>query len=433
MKNIGEYCFNLAEELWPICRSITGQGIRDSLEILKRELPSLIIKEVKTGEKCFDWLVPNEWNIREGYIKDPAGTVILDFKKNNLHVVGYSTPVDRVISLEELQQHLHSIVQLPDAVPYVTSYYKEYWGFCISQNQRESLKEGKYQVYIDSTLSSGVLNYAEILIPGESSKEIFLSTYICHPSMANNELSGPVVVTALVKYLQSRSNKYSYRIIYIPETIGSIVYLSKNLKELKSNVIAGFNITCVGDDRCYSYLPSRKGNTLSDIVAKHVLHHIDKNFIAYPWSERGSDERQYCAPGIDLPIASIMRSKYGEYPEYHTSLDRLGKVVTREGLEKSVEIYIKSLELLENYCFPEVVFKCEPQMGKRGLYSNISKIDSANTSKIMMEVLTWSDGSTSIIQIADKCGLPVWELYPILDQLKLHGLISINQSLINNV
>ena len=211
------------------------------------------------------------------------------------------------------------------------------------------------------------------------------------------------------------------------------MYLSKNLKELKSNVIAGFNITCVGDDRCYSYLPSRKGNTLSDIVAKHVLHHIDKNFIAYPWSERGSDERQYCAPGIDLPIASIMRSKYGEYPEYHTSLDRLGKVVTREGLEKSVEIYIKSLELLENYCFPEVVFKCEPQMGKRGLYSNISKIDSANTSKIMMEVLTWSDGSTSIIQIADKCGLPVWELYPILDQLKLHGLISINQSLINNV
>ena len=426
MKNTGEYCFNLAEKLWPICRSITGQGIRTSLEIIQKEIPSFMIKEVQTGEKCFDWIVPKEWNISEGYIKDATGNKILDFKNNNLHVVGYSTPVNKIISLKDLQTHLHSIELLPNAVPYVTSYYDEYWGFCISHKQRESLHDGNYQVYIASSLKNGVLNYGELLIPGKSSQEIFLSTYLCHPSMANNELSGPVVVTALAKYLQSRSNYYSYRVIFIPETIGSIVYLSKNLQELKKNVVAGFNITCVGDDRCYSYLPSRNGNSLSDLVARHVLNHIDKNFIEYPWSARGSDERQYCSPGIDLPIASMMRSKYGEYPEYHTSLDTLGGVVTKVGLEKSVNMYVRAIELLENYSRPKALFLCEPQLGKRGLYNNLSKINSANNSNIIMELLTWSDGNTSIIEIADKCGIPAWELYPIISQLKSHNLISIN-------
>ena len=253
--NNGKDIYNLCEKLWPITRSITGSGVRETLGIIQQEIPDLTIHEVLTGTQCFDWEIPKEWNIRDAYIIDQNGNKVIDFKNSNLHVVSYSTPVNRTISLLELQQHLYSIPEQPNAIPYVTSYYQERWGFCLSENQRRALVEGDYQVCIDSELSNGSLTYGELIIPGKSKKEVFLSTYICHPSMANNELSGPTVTTYLAKWIQSQPREYTYRIIFIPETIGSITYLSKNQQKLKENVSAGFNITCVGDDNAYSFLP----------------------------------------------------------------------------------------------------------------------------------------------------------------------------------
>jgi aminopeptidase-like protein len=265
-----------------------------------------------------------------------------------------------------------------------------------------------------------------MIIPGKSKKEVFLSTYICHPSMANNELSGPVVTTFLAKWLNERKeNKYTYRIIFIPETIGSIVYISKNLKKMKENIFAGFNVSCVGDDRSYSYLPSRNGNTISDAVAKHVLKHLSSSFISYEWKDRGSDERQYCAPHVDLPIASIMRTKYGEYSEYHTSLDTLGTVVTDQGLSGGFNALRSAIEVLENNIYPTVQVKCEPQLGKRGLYPNLSTKDVKEEVGLMMDLITWSDGSRSLLEIAEICHVPMWELYPLLELMVSNDLISV--------
>nr|HEN5518479.1 DUF4910 domain-containing protein [Legionella pneumophila] len=281
-----------------------------------------------------------------------------------------------------------------------------------------------YEVFIDSELFSGSLTYGELILPGISNKEVFLSTYICHPSMANNELSGPTVTTYIAKWLDSLPyRKYTYRIVFIPETIGSITYISQNINWLKSHVIGGFNITCIGDDRTYSYLPSRNGSTLSDIIAKHVLKHIYPDFKSYSWSDRGSDERQYCAPGIDLPIASIMRTKYGEYLEYHTSLDDLINVVTPTGLEGGYNALKLAIEALEWNCYPKITVLGEPQLGKRGLYPTLSTKTSGQEVQLMMDFISWSDGVSSLIEIADKCKVPIWNLYPIILKLMEHDLL----------
>lgn len=399
---VGRDMYDLIVKLFPICRSITGDGVRKTLQTIKEFIP-LEIQEVPTGTKSFDWEVPKEWNIRDAYVTDEEGDRVVDFQKNNLHIVGYSVPIDKWVTLSELQAHLYSIAELPDAIPYVTSYYKEHWGFCISHTERMKLKEGRYHIVIDSELKDGYLTYAEYIIPGKSSQEIFLSTYICHPSMANNELSGPAVTTFLAKWIAAVPRKYTYRIVFVPETIGSIVYLSRNLELLKKNVIAGFNITCVGDDRGYSFLPSRSGNTLADKVALNVLRFKRPNFIRYSFLDRGSDERQYCSPGVDLPLVSIMRSKYGTYPEYHTSLDNLS-LVTPTGLQGSYELLKDCIELLEKNSKYRVTCYGEPQLGRRGLYPTLSTKDSGRLVRDMMNLLAYADGSNDLIDISNIIG-----------------------------
>ena len=424
---IGKEIHNFAKQLWPINRSITGEGVRATFDQIKQYLPELDVKSIPSGTEVFDWIVPKEWHAKDGYIITPNGDKICDFKVNNLHLLGYSTSFDGSISLDELKEHLYTLPEQPEAIPYNTSYYAERWGFCLSQNQYDQLEDGDYYVKIEAKHFDGVLNYAELVLPGKSQQEVFLSTYICHPSMANNELSGPTVVTFLSKWLSELSERhYTYRIVFIPETIGSITYLSLNYNELREKTISGFNVSCVGDDRTYSYLPSRNGNTLSDDIAKHVLIHIDPNFKSYTWLDRGSDERQYCAPGIDLPIASIMRTKFGKYPEYHTSLDDLDNVVTPSGLDGGYWAIRKAIEAIERnkkYC---VTVLGEPQMGKRGLYPTLSTKKSGEQSRLMMDLISLCDGENSLLQIAETLNTPIWELYELIDELVGHKLLHAN-------
>ena len=421
MQKIGPLIHKLATELFPICRSLTGNGVRKSLQIIQRELPELQVHEVKSGTKAFDWTVPQEWNINDAYILDPDGVKIVDFKTCNLHVVGYSVPVDRLISLEELQVHLYSLPSQPDAIPFVASYYAKQWGFCITHELRMKLKTGAYRVKIDSILEDGNLTYGELILPGASNEEIFLSTYICHPSMGNNELSGPTVTTYLAKWLKNiPDRRYTYRIIFVPETIGSILYLSRHIREMQRAILAGFVITCVGDNRAYSYLPSRAGDTLADRVALHVLKHLAPNFISYTFLERGSDERQYCSPGVDLPVASVMRTKYHEYPEYHTSKDDLS-LITPDGLFGGYEAIRHCLLCIEKNEVLQLSVLCEPQLSPRGLYPTLMNQTAGVTA--MMDLIAYADGSCDLLEIAQKINQPMWELFNTVDILKANGLL----------
>lgn len=423
---IGDAMYALATRLWPINRSLTGDGVRETLRVLKELLPNLILHEVPSGAQAFDWTVPNEWNVREAWIEGPDGGRVVDFAEHNLHLMGYSIPVDTVMRLEELQDHLYSISDQPAAIPYVTSYYSERWGFCLRHQDRLKLKRGNYHVHIDATLAPGFLTYGELIIPGETEEEVFLSTYVCHPSMANNELSGSCVTAYLAKWLSELTKRrYTYRIVFIPETIGSLTYLSRNIEHLKRHVVAGFNVTCVGDDRCYSYLPSRAGDTLSDRTALHVLKHLAPNFKKYSYLDRGSDERQYCAPGIDLPVATIMRSKYGEYPEYHTSLDDL-TLVSANGLMGGYTALRKTIEAIEHNCIPRVTVLGEPQLGRHGLYPTLSTKSSYDPVKTTMDLIAYCDGTHSLLDIAEIIGVPVWELEPICQKLAAHDLMLIS-------
>lgn len=413
----------LCRRLFPICRSLTGNGVRKTFDILREKLPNLKTFEVASGEKCFDWEVPPEWNIRDAYIIAPNGEKIADFQASNLHVVNYSVPVNKKIGLDELQNHLYSLPAQPDAIPYITSYYQERWGFCLADNQRKKLEAGEYTVVIDSDLKPGNLTYGELIIEGESEREIFLSTYICHPSMANNELSGPVVTAFIAEWLSGlEKREFTYRIVFVPETIGSIVYLSRNLDALKKNVFAGYVLTCIGDERAYSYLPSRSENSPSDNIARHVLENLHPDFIKYSFLERGSDERQYCSPNVDLPIASLMRTKYGEYPEYHTSLDDL-KLVTAAGLQGGFEVVQKCLECLEKDEYLRSTVFGEPQLGKRGLYPSLGTKETQMQVKDLLNLLAYCDGTMLLSEIADKINVPMWELFSTVETLKQAKLL----------
>ncbi len=424
-----ENFLKLAKLLFPICRSITGNGLRKTLKIIKTiHLKNLKVIEVKSGTQVFDWKIPSEWNVKDAYILNKDKKKIVDFKKNNLHLVSYSNPLSGYIEKKKLLRNLHSLPHMPNAIPYVTSYYKKYWGFCLSHKQKKQIirsKDKKYFVKIDTNFNSkGSLTYGEFFIKGRSKKEILITTYICHPSMANNEISGPVISTFLAKEFKKRKNFYSLRFIFVPETIGAITYISKNFQNLKKNVIAGYNLTCIGDERKYSYLPTKYGNTLSDKAAKKAFKELKIKFKKYSFLDRGSDERQFNSPGVDLPIGSIMRSKYETYKEYHTSLDNFN-LVTEKGLKGSYKVVKKSIEILQNNRVPFSNIICEPQMSRRGLYPSLSNNKRSNFTKNLMSFLIYCDGKNDLINISNYLGISFNKTKKIYDILIKNKIISV--------
>ncbi len=433
MSSIGQSMYDFATELFPINRSITGEGVRQTLKMCSDRIAgddgiTFEIKNVASGTQVFDWNVPKEWKINAAYIEDEAGNHIVDMAVSNLHVMGYSTPIDEWVDLEELKQHIFTLPDQPDIVPYVTSYYKERYGFCMSQNQMDSLKPGKYHMYIDSQLFEGNLTYAELVLPGESDEEIFFSTYDCHPSMANNEVSGPVLMCELIKYVKTIQNRhYTYRFIIIPETIGSITYIAtdNHLQHMKQHIVAGFNISCVGDDRDYSIVHSKYADTLADRVLTNVLKtHTEGKYSDYSFLKRGSDERQYNSAGVDLPVVCFCRSKFGEYPEYHTSADDM-TLVSPEGFQGAYDVVTQVVDALENNKTFVMTVPCEPQLGKRGLFPTVSKKGSYDAVMAMMYFMTYADGRNDLIGISEITGVPVKELIDIAHTLHENGLVEV--------
>ena len=413
---------DLARRLWPIHRSITGDGVRQTLSILREFLPNLVVHEVPSGTPVFDWTIPDEWCIRGARLTGPDEEVTVDLKDNNLHVLGYSTGVSQHMNLDQLQENLHSLPDQPDAIPFITSYYHRNWGMCLSHNQRQSLQPGSYHVEIDADHTPGSLTYGELVIPGESEDEIFISTYICHPSMANNELSGPVVTTALALWLQQQTRHYTYRIVFVPESIGAITYTSQHLNHLRQHTVAGFNLTCIGDDRAFTYLASRTGNLRIDRIARRQLS-MRPNPRSYSYLDRGSDERTYCAPGIDLPLVSLMRSRYGDYPEYHTSLDNLEDVVTPSGLQGGFDFARDCIADLEEELVLRAQQCAEPQLGRRGLYHAMLNKNTSDIVMLRTNVLAYADGRHSIQDLADLLQRPLNEITEVAEELQDHGLV----------
>ena len=419
--------YDLAVRLFPICRSITGNGFRQSLDIIREQVPEMKVFEVPSGTQVFDWTVPKEWNIRGGWIRRLSGETVIDFRDSNLHVLGYSVPVHQKVSREELMEHVYTQPEQPDWIPYVTSYYKERWGFCMSERQKQQMTDDAYEVMIDSTLADGSLTYGELIVPGETDDEVFFSTYLCHPSMANNELSGPCLMAALIRYVSSLPRRrYTYRFIIVPETIGSITYLSRNLQAMQQHVKAGFVLSCVGDDRTYSMVSTKYEDTLADRVLENVLRFHEPDFIRYSFMKRASDERQYGSAGVGLPVCAFCRSKYHEYPEYHTSADDLS-LISPEGLQGSYDVMVKVINALEHNRFYRMTCPCEPQLGKRGLYPTISQKGTYEAFRAMQHFTAYADGRNDLIGISNLIGTPVDQLIPIVGKLTEHKLLTFIQ------
>lgn len=421
-EDLGVQIHQFASELFPICRSITGNGVRQTLKALERFFP-LQICEVPTGTKVFDWEVPKEWNIRDAYIKNSKGERIVDFQKSNLHVVSYSTPIHTNMSLEELVPHLHSLPDRPDWIPYRTTYYNENWGFCLSQRQLQLLNDDWYEVCVDSTLESGYLTYGEYYFRGGSSEEILLCCHICHPSLFNDNLSGISLLAYVAKKISGLRLRYSYRFLFLPATIGAITWLALN-ESTVFNIKHGLVVANVGDAGSVTYKQSRRGNADIDLVVAEALKASLVHYEIEEFSPYGYDERQFCSPGFNLPVGNFMRTPHGRYPEYHTSADNL-QFGQPGALEESFILVMKILAMLEvNNRFLNQNPKCEPQLGKRGLYASIGgQTDSNIPIMALLWVLNLSDGTHTLLDIAKRSGLDFWTIVKAAESLVRHNLL----------
>jgi aminopeptidase-like protein len=402
--DVGQEMYELIAELYPLCRSITGDGVRKTLSILNKHIP-LDIHEVPTGTPVFDWMVPKEWNIRDAFVKNFKGERIIDFNCSNLHVVSYSKPVRKTLRLEELREHLFTLPDRPEWIPYRTSYYTENWGFCLSHKQFQELQDGEYEVYIDASLENGYLTYGEYYLPGDTTDEVLLSCHICHPSLCNDNLSGIALVAFLAKYLGARARRYSYRFLFIPGTIGSITWLCRNEARI-TKIKHGFVVAGVGDAGNFTYKRSRRGDTEIDRIFSHVLKHSGKDYTIIDFFPYGYDERQFCSPGFNLPVGCLMRTPHGQYPEYHTSADKLD-FIQATSLADSFSKCLSVIGVLEhNKLYVNQNPKCEPQLGKRTLYGAIGGQTDRRTGELaMLWVLNLADGQHTLLDIAERAGI----------------------------
>ena len=420
-KEIGVEMHRLMAELYPICRSITGNGVRETLRIIGKHIP-IEIHNVPTGTQAFDWTVPKEWNIKDAYVKNLRGERVIDFQRSNLHVVNYSIPIRKRVSLSDLRAHLYTLPDHPAWVPYRTSYYHENWGFCLSHKQLLELNDEEYEVCIDSSLEPGFLTYGEYFLPGATSDEVLISCHVCHPSLANDNLSGIAVAVFLAKHLISMERRYSYRFLFIPGTIGSITWLSQHEAET-SRIKHGLVLASVGAGDQFTYKKSRRGNADIDRATLNVLHHRGNSYNALEFSPYGYDERQFCSPGFDLPVGCFMRTPNGQFPEYHTSADNLD-FVQPSLLAESFEVGVSILHLLENNgTYMNQNPKCEPQLGKRGLYRTIGGVESRVDELAMLWVLNLSDGKHSLLDIAERSGSAFDIIKRAADALLEHALL----------
>ena len=418
----GRDMYDLIAELYPICRSITGEGFRSTLDTLAGHL-DLAVHEVPSGTRVFDWTVPREWNITDAYVETSAGERVIDFRASNLHVVSYSVPVDARMSLYQLRPHLHTLPEHPEWIPYRTSYYDDNWGFCLSQRQLDRLAEDEYHVVIDSSLTDGYLTYGEYLVPGASAEEVLVSCHACHPSLCNDNLSGVALATWLAKALAGSEPRYSYRFLFIPGTIGSITWLALNEATLP-RVKAGLVLACVGDPGGLTYKRSRRGDTEIDRAMAHVLMTSGANHEINEFSPYGYDERQFCSPGFDLPVGCLNRTPYARYPEYHTSADDLD-LIRPDSLADSFKTCLAAFRVLEeNATYLNQNPKCEPQLGRRGLYGAIGgRSDTQQFQLAMLWVLNLSDGAHSLLDIAERSVLEFGLVTEATDALVRAGLL----------
>lgn len=422
--SIGSEMYHLMENLYPICRSITGNGVRQTLTEIKKYI-DLQIHEVPTNTQVFDWTIPKEWNITDAYVVDSKGNKVVDFKKSNLHVVSYSIPIRKKMRLAELKQHLYTIPDLPNTIPYLTSYYKEDWGFCMAHKDFLNLKDEEYEVVIDSTLRDGSLTYGEFFVPGSTSDEILVSCYVCHPSMCNDNLSGVVLTTLLARELSKVKTNYSFRFLFVPETIGAIAWLAANEKNL-SKIRHGLVATCLGDPGISTYKRTKHGKAEIDRAVEYVLKNTKDDYQMLDFFPTGSDERQFCSPGINLDVGSLMRTPYGKFAEYHTSDDNL-KFVQPQFLGDSYSKYLQTIFVLENNKkYLNLNPKCEPQLGKRGLYRQIGGQKITKDSELaMFWMLSLSDGLHDIIDISEKSGLEFEVLLEAAQKLEKSNLLKL--------
>lgn len=423
----GEEMISWAKDLFPISRSLTGDGVRETIAYMQSINPEFVTETFMTGEEVFDWQIPQEWKIYDAYIEHlETRQRFAEYSKSNLNVLGYSEPINTVMELDTLLPHIHTQHDQPDLVPYVTSYYKRRWGFCMAHSKKEKLPAGKYRVVVDSKLFDGELILGEASICGLLKDEILFSSYICHPSMANNELSGPVLILALMRFIKKnfKTPRYSYRFLAMPETIGSLAYMSRHLSAMKKNIVCGFNLSCVGDERGFSHVETRYANTLADIALKSALFGRE-NVKTYSFLQRGSDERQYGAPGIELPIAGFCRSKYGEFPEYHTNADNF-ELVTASGLQGAFDVMSEIIMAFEMGLYPKSNVLGEPQLAKRGLYPSLSQKGGRSSINTRMNFITYSDGKNSLFDIADIIGVPLSQVLNEAILLVKHGIVSVS-------